>query len=226
MMHGLQRLAFQPQKLQRPPVLLLLVISRPFSTSPPACLARRRSEPRGELEEGSEDGTRRTTGKPDAEADLDVAREWLQERDTAKGIAKIPHSIGTVTFSRSSGPGGQNVNKVASKATLRVPLHKLGPHIPKVFLEALKQKGSRYLTDDGDIVISSDSSRSQLSNTKDCWGKLYDAVVQSASVPGKTTPEQKEHVKNLTRIANEKRLDSKSKASKKKSDRRGPVGEW
>ncbi|KAK6527929.1 hypothetical protein TWF281_009190 [Arthrobotrys megalospora] len=123
-------------------------------------------------------------------------------------------------------PGGQNVNKVSTKATLRVPLAALEPHIPKVFMEALVENKPKYLTDTGDLVISSDSSRSQLTNTKACWEKLYQAVINSKKLPGITSPEKKERVKKLEWVSNENRLKSKDKISKKKAGRRGPVGEW
>ncbi|RVD84543.1 uncharacterized protein DFL_006289 [Arthrobotrys flagrans] len=161
------------------------------------------------------------------EEDLDWARSWISEANVNKKIAKLPPSIGVITFSRSSGPGGQNVNKVNSKATLRVPLDKLGLHIPRVFFEALKSKGSKYLTDGGDMVISSDSCRSQLTNTKDCWAKLYQAVINSVRIPGKTSQGQRKRVKRLMQISDAKTRDLKSKLSKRKADRRGgPVGEW
>ncbi|KAK6345138.1 hypothetical protein TWF718_007067 [Orbilia javanica] len=203
--------AFRPFQLQGPSVRLLQPrLTRALSGSLPD------TSPAQERD-----------SKPYNEDDFDLARTWQTEYDVKKKLAKLPPHIGVVSFSRSSGPGGQNVNKVNSKATLRVPLDKLEPHIPRVFLEALKKKGSRYLTDGKDMVISSDSSRSQLTNTKACWEKLYDAIIKSYQVPGKTSPEKKEHVKRLIEASEAKARDWRSKASKKKAERRGgPVGTW
>ncbi|KAK6520461.1 hypothetical protein TWF506_000715 [Arthrobotrys conoides] len=217
----IRRLAFQPfrpqmrmQTFQESSISFQPISARAYFKSftlPPSS--------KEESEDGPQYGER--------ERDLDWARKWVSEGIIKKKLARFPPSIGEITFSRSSGPGGQNVNKVNSKATLRVPLDKLGPHIPRVFLEALKTNGSKYLTDGGDMVISSDSCRSQLTNTKNCWEKLYRAVIKSTCLPGKTSPEQKERVKKLIRISDAKTRDWKSKLAKKKENRRGKsVGEW
>ncbi|EGX47358.1 hypothetical protein AOL_s00083g451 [Orbilia oligospora ATCC 24927] len=77
------------------------------------------------------------------------------------------------------------------------------------------------------MVISSDSCRSQSTNTKDCWEKLYRAVIRSAQVPGKTSLEKKERVKKLIEKSEAVTRDWKYKLAKKKANRRGgPVGEW
>ncbi|TGJ74476.1 hypothetical protein EYR41_001480 [Orbilia oligospora] len=219
---------FRPQRrihvLQEPSTYLRLISARAYSRSPTLC-----SSSKNEKDDGypSTHDDRQHGDRQYDENDLDWARNWIAEGDVKKKLAKFPPSIGVITFSRSSGPGGQNVNKVNSKATLRVPLEKLEPHIPRIFFGALKRKGSKYLTDGGDMVISSDSCRSQSTNTKDCWEKLYRAVIRSAQVPGKTSLEKKERVKKLIEKSKAVTRDWKYKLAKKKANRRGgPVGEW
>lgn len=74
-------------------------------------------------------------------------------------------------FSRSSGPGGQNVNKVNTKATLR--WRPLKSHfLPQVVKERFLSAHSAKLTTEGELVISSDRYRSQLQNKEDCLKKL------------------------------------------------------
>ncbi|KAI7617283.1 hypothetical protein KC319_g19335, partial [Hortaea werneckii] len=60
------------------------------------------------------------------EEELDAARKWLAQLDPDT----IPRSICDISFSRSSGPGGQNVNKVSSKATVRIPTSSILPLLP------------------------------------------------------------------------------------------------
>ncbi|KAH8693036.1 peptidyl-tRNA hydrolase domain protein [Talaromyces proteolyticus] len=152
------------------------------------------------------------------EEELKKAREWLANfsRNT------IPRSICTASFSRSSGPGGQNVNKVNSKATLKVPLISLLPLVPPIIHERLRS--SRYLADRSDsLVIQSDEDRKQSSNLESCFSKLYKLIEASARevIPGETSQEQKDRVKTLKRAEGEGRLKMKKLQSLKKSSRRG-----
>ncbi|KAF3923457.1 hypothetical protein ABW21_db0207691 [Orbilia brochopaga] len=133
-----------------------------------------------------------TSTSPD-EKELAQARTWLKTFTQHK----IPRSIGELAFSRSSGPGGQNVNKVNSKATLRIPIRKLEAFIPAIFIKGLKQNPRYLASNDTEVVISSDSTRSQAANVDDCYQKLYDAIVNSTTIPGETTDAQKERVKKL-----------------------------
>lgn len=89
-----------------------------------------------------------------------------------------------VTFVRSSGPGGQNVNKVATKAVLRLRLDDLGDEAlapglrPR--LEALA--GSR-LTRDGELILTSDRHRDQPRNLDDVLTRLADLFDRAAHPP-------------------------------------------
>ncbi|KAI4733348.1 hypothetical protein E4T50_16094 [Aureobasidium sp. EXF-12298] len=148
--------------------------------------------------------------------ELDAARRWLANFDAET----IPRSICDVSFSRSSGPGGQNVNKVNSKATLRLPLSALLPMLPAVIRPAVSK--SRYSAKD-DLVIQADDSRKQNDNVHHCFIKLHHMIVQAGRevVPGETSAEQVERVKKLQKAENEGRLKMKKKHSDKKSSRRG-----
>lgn len=114
--------------------------------------------------------------------------------------------------SRSSGPGGQNVNKVNSRVTLRfnVPNSVLLDEEEKAVLQ---QKLS--LTNEGDLLISSQESRSQIKNKEDCKQKFYD-ILKNAF--------KKKKVRKVTRptkASQRKRLDSKKKHGEKKKMRGG-----
>lgn len=155
--------------------------------------------------------------EPDEE-ELRAARDWLSKLNSQT----IPRHICDVSFSRSSGPGGQNVNKVNTKATLRVPFSSLLPLVPSLLHAELR--ASRYAAQRSDsLVIQSDESRKQSANVEACFEKLRQLLEEAgrAVVRGETSEEQKERVRKLKKAENEARLKMKKLHSSKKSSRRG-----
>src|SRR3979409_2034888 len=71
------------------------------------------------------------------------------------------------SFARSGGPGGQNVNKVATKAVLRWDVTH-SPSVPDEIKARFVANNRSRLTTEGEVVIMSDRSRSQLMNRQDC----------------------------------------------------------
>ncbi|KAK8221847.1 hypothetical protein M8818_000012 [Zalaria obscura] len=159
--------------------------------------------------------TRANTGTGEDE-EIAAARRWLADLNPDT----IPRNICDVSFSRSSGPGGQNVNKVNSKATLKLPLSSFLPLVPALFRPYIHR--SRYCASDS-LVIQADDSRKQNDNVQRCFQKLHQLLVEigKETVPGETTVEQQERVKKLQKAENEGRLKMKKKHSDKKSARRG-----
>ncbi|KAF2794995.1 hypothetical protein K505DRAFT_302982 [Melanomma pulvis-pyrius CBS 109.77] len=153
-----------------------------------------------------------------SDEELQAARKWLNDLHAET----IPKSIGEMSFSRSSGPGGQNVNKVNSKATLQVPLEGLLKYIPTALHSEIRT--SRYIAPrSNNIIIQADDSRKQVDNAHSCYARLHQMVVEAGrnAVPGETSAEQSKRVKNLQKTENEYRLKSKKQHSAKKSSRRG-----
>src|SRR5207248_1775251 len=83
------------------------------------------------------------------------------------------------TFARSGGPGGQNVNKVASKAVLRWRAAATAAPIPEPARERMRARFPGRFTTEGDVVISSQRYRDQDRNRQDCLEKLAEMVRSS-----------------------------------------------
>ena len=117
-------------------------------------------------------------------------------------------------FARSSGPGGQNVNKVSSKAVLRWNMA-ASPSAPEDVKERLRARHPRRVTREGDVVITSSRFRDQGRNVADCLEKLRAALAEVS------TPAKPRRPTRPTRSSAEKRLRDKRERAEKK--RRGRV---
>ena len=114
-------------------------------------------------------------------------------------------------FSRSSGPGGQNVNKVNTKTELRVGVTALHGMSDRA-LGRLRLLAGRRMVDD-DLMFTADTERTQESNRRACLEKLRELIVKALVEPKvrrKTKP---------GRGAKERRLDSKKRQGAKKKAR-------
>ena len=131
--------------------------------------------------------------------------------ELAPGVRVPPRSI-RVTFVRSSGPGGQNVNKRSTKARLRVALADI-PLRDAQRARLVRLAGS-LVTDAGEIVIQDDATRSTERNKQACMDRLRALVAQSLVVPKKRRPTKP------TKGSVERRLDQKKQRAQTKSRRR------
>ena len=117
-------------------------------------------------------------------------------------------------FIRSSGPGGQNVNKVASAVQLRFLLPRNTSISPSAKHRLRRMAGQR-LVDDGTILISARDERSQEQNRRAALERLADLVRAALIEPKirkKTRP---------TRASKERRIESKKRRSSVKRERGG-----
>jgi len=127
----------------------------------------------------------------------------------------IPESELTVSFSRSGGPGGQNVNKVETKVTLRWR-PKDSVALSKRDQTWLLNKLRSKLTTEGDIIITSSKTRAREQNRTDAYEKLAELVRTSLVRPKKRKPTRP------TRNSVKRRLAAKQRQSDKKRNRRKP----
>jgi ribosome-associated protein len=124
----------------------------------------------------------------------------------------VPRREIRFTFVRSSGPGGQNVNKVASKAVLRW-LPGASASLPEPVRVRLLAQCGRRINDRGELVLSSQRYRDQAKNIDDCLGKLRSLIATAAVVP------KKRKKTRVPKRASEARLKQKRVTSDRKRGR-------
>lgn len=115
-------------------------------------------------------------------------------------------------FIRSSGPGGQNVNKVASAVQLRFLLP-LNTSLPVAARNRLRRMAGQKLIDDGSILISARSERSQEQNRRDALERLAE-LVRAAMIEPKIRKKTRP-----TRASKERRIESKKRRGTTKQGR-------
>ncbi|MGD0654549.1 MAG: alternative ribosome rescue aminoacyl-tRNA hydrolase ArfB [Thermoguttaceae bacterium] len=126
---------------------------------------------------------------------------------------QIPMREFTFTFVRSSGPGGQNVNKLSTKAVLRWPM-RTSKSLPDAVRSRFLAKFGNKLTTDGDLLITSQRFRDAGRNTADCLQKLRRMLISVAEPPKQRRPTKP------TKTSVRRRLDQKRRQSGRKLQRR------
>jgi ribosome-associated protein len=145
------------------------------------------------------------------------SQAWCGHNESVEDLAvtsdiTIPAHELSISFARSGGPGGQNVNKVESKVELRWTPGESGA-FSGALREWLLQRLAPKLTSSGELIVTSSRTRDQLKNREDALAKLAEIVRQALVHP------KKRRKTKPTAAAKRKRLEAKKQRSRVKKDR-------
>ncbi len=135
------------------------------------------------------------------------------ELEVAPGVRVRSDAI-TWSFTSSGGPGGQNVNKRATKAELRIAVGDLG--LRPAAQGRLAQIAGRRVSTSGELVISCDANRSQERNKSECLDRLRDLLLEAIPEPRIRRPTRPSRGSKL------RRMESKRRSSDIKKGRQRP----
>jgi ribosome-associated protein len=128
----------------------------------------------------------------------------------------VPDEELQFSYARSGGPGGQNVNKVASKAVLHWSLVANVTLSPDVKARLIARHANR-VTIEGELVLQSQRYRDQGRNVEDCRAKLREMILQALHPP------KPRKASRPSRGSKERRLAAKRQQSQRKAQRRKAV---
>ncbi|XP_045222959.2 peptidyl-tRNA hydrolase ICT1, mitochondrial-like [Macaca thibetana thibetana] len=144
---------------------------------------------------------------------------WRVPDGAKQADSDIPLNRLTISYCRSSGPGGQNVNKVNSKAEVRFHLATadwIAEPVRQKIAIMHKNKINRL----GELILTSESSRYQFRNLADCLQKIRDMIAEASETPKEPTKEdvklQRIRIENMNRERlRQKRIHSAVKTSRR-----------
>ncbi|XP_057572764.1 peptidyl-tRNA hydrolase ICT1, mitochondrial isoform X1 [Hippopotamus amphibius kiboko] len=147
---------------------------------------------------------------------------WRVPDAAQQASSDIPVDRLTISYCRSSGPGGQNVNKVNSKAEVRFHLAS-ADWIAEPVRQKIAVTHKNKINRAGELILTSECSRYQFRNLADCLQKIRDMIAE-ASQPAKV-PSKEDAVLQKLRIENmnRERLRKKRITSAIKTSRRADV---
>ncbi len=131
----------------------------------------------------------------------------------------VPESELEIDFVRSSGPGGQNVNKTSTKAQLRWNVGRSAAFTEEQ-KAAIRAAAGNRLTENDEILVAAEAERSQSQNRDAAVARLRDLVA------GALSPKKERVATEPSRADRQRRLEEKKHQSFKKQNRRPPKGGW
>lgn len=138
--------------------------------------------------------------------------------EIAPGV-RLPEGELRFTFARSSGPGGQNVNKLSTKARLEVSFDALKNALGENFFSRLiEAAGPSHIVQSQQVIaLSCDASRSQVANRQACLDMLRQWVLEARK------PRKNRRPTKPTRASQRRRVDAKKRQGQQKQQRRRPA---
>jgi len=122
---------------------------------------------------------------------------------------------GEEIFSRSGGPGGQHINKVSTKVTLKLPVENI-PEITEAELDLLRNRLGNKINNEGELVIQASEERSQSKNRRRAEERALHLILDGVRQDKKRRPTKP------GKAAKERRLSRKKKRSRLKQYRKKP----
>jgi ribosome-associated protein len=129
---------------------------------------------------------------------------------------RIPLAEFSFTFARSGGPGGQNVNKVNSKAVMRWRVLE-SPSLDERVRARFVEQNRHRMTDAGELLLTSQRFRDQPKNIQDCYEKLREMLARAVTQPKRRKPTRPTAGSRRRRL-NDKRQRSETKQSRRRPD--------
>jgi len=144
---------------------------------------------------------------------------WTAPENNKENKPKVPFHEINIDFVRSSGPGGQKVNKTSSKAQLRWNIGE-SSEFSDIQKELIREVAGNKLNSEDEIVLSEQTERSQYQNRDTVIKRLQQLVDEALIVKKERKPTKP------SKRQKQKRLDDKKKLGDKKKDRKVPQGGW
>jgi ribosome-associated protein len=136
-------------------------------------------------------------------------------RDLHLGRRRVlPARLVSARFVQSGGPGGQNVNKVATKADVRLDLDGAAAVLGEELVERIRRKLATRLDGDGNLQVQSSEHRTQARNLEGALARMENLLKEALAVPRKRRPTRP------SRAARKRRLDTKRRRGDIKRMRR------
>lgn len=129
----------------------------------------------------------------------------------------LPRQALRFTFSRGSGPGGQNVNKVNARVQLKVAMSAIEAAIGPEAAARLRARAASRITESDDLLLTAEDSRSQHTNRRTCLSRLGALLVEAQREPRVRKPTRP------GRAAQQRRIESKTHRSRIKQMRKKPL---
>ena len=146
-------------------------------------------------------------------------RNQLVQFNSVFTINSIPVDQLDIRHARSSGAGGQNVNKVNTKVDMRFTVNTC-TWLPDVIKSRMQLSHANKINSLNELIITSERYRTQHKNYNDCIEKLYDIIKSCSYIPTEPTSADIQRTHQTLKRADEKRIQYKKLQSQKKSNRK------